>query len=471
MPRARARRLLRDVLRPRGSAQPAAVATSTSCSWRRYPRRAPRVRPSEGFRRRRHRHRHRWPSRAVVPRRCARFFDVVVPSATALVTARSSRTSPRGQIVASGRPLAGRSRRSRSGCRRSARPSSGAGGRRADDTRADPGEHGLPVPLRLLHRRAQPLHRPARGPARGRPPLSARPLPGPHRHSTTRTSRSASTRRSTCWNAFTAADAATTDRELALDPEGGLAAPPRSRRPAALHRAGCRVLRRLRGRSRVSPRPPAARARLEAVVEQLRRSPHVPGIQANYIFGLDTDAGAEPAELLKEIMTRTPFVWSVVELPMPFGGTPLYERLLGGGRILEEMPFHFYYKPYLTSGRALRPRRVLPPPDRDLGPRRVAGAHCPPARENARLDPHSAWYAHVSRILPAAARLPGKLLRLLETDRAFRAFHDGESEVLPEYYRRTIRRELGDYVSLLTDKDLRPVRTVAPQETLAGIRR
>jgi hypothetical protein len=65
---------------------------------------------------------------------------------------------------------------------------------------------------------------------------------------------------------------------------------------------------------------------------------------------------------------------------------------------------------------------------------------------------------HAFRLLRACQ----EILRLLETDRSFRAFHDGESDVLPEYYRRTIQHELGDYASLLTDDDLRPIRAAAP---------
>ena len=76
---------------------------------------------------------------------------------------------------------------------------------------------------------------------------------------------------------------------------------------------------------------------------------YVPCLQANFIFGLDVDEGDEPAELTKEFMRRTPFVWPVINIPAPFGGTPLYETYLEQSRILRAMPLAFYYSPYLVT--------------------------------------------------------------------------------------------------------------------------
>jgi hypothetical protein len=53
----------------------------------------------------------------------------------------------------------------------------------------------------------------------------------------------------------------------------------------------------------------------------------VPYLQANFMFGLDTDAGDEPVELTKQFMDRTPFVWPTIDAPVPFGGTPLHDEL------------------------------------------------------------------------------------------------------------------------------------------------
>ena len=75
---------------------------------------------------------------------------------------------------------------------------------------------------------------------------------------------------------------------------------------------------------------------------------YVGGIQANFIFGTDSDYGVEPVHLTKEFMQRMPEVWPTINIPIAFGGTPFYDELHRSGRIIETMPFFFYYNPYLT---------------------------------------------------------------------------------------------------------------------------
>ena len=90
--------------------------------------------------------------------------------------------------------------------------------------------------------------------------------------------------------------------------------------------------------------------KVDLVVEHFRRlAEHVPYLQANFIFGLDTDAGDEPADLTRLFMDRAPFVWPAINIPVPFGGTPLHDRLAADDRILRAMPFSFYFQPYLVT--------------------------------------------------------------------------------------------------------------------------
>ena len=94
----------------------------------------------------------------------------------------------------------------------------------------------------------------------------------------------------------------------------------------------------------------AGAEKVQGVVEHFERlADNVPYLQANFIFGLDTDRGDEPVELTKEFMDRTPFVWPTINIPVPFGGTPLHDNLLAAGRVLTAMPFAFYYTPYLVT--------------------------------------------------------------------------------------------------------------------------
>lgn len=199
------------------------------------------------------------------------------------------------------------------------------------------------------------------------------------------------------------------------------------------------------------------RDKLEEVVEhfeELHR--HVPGLQANFIFGTDGDRGEEPAALTREFIRRAPFVWPTLNIPVPFGGTPLHDRYRAEGRILESMPFAFYYLPYLV----------------------VRIRHYDPVEYYQKLI--SLFQQVTSRRLllhrlRASRGLPMKLLNLLRTaamgwdlhglreihrelrhDAALRAFHEGRSQQLPPLYREHLRRRLGPFAELLDEEDLTP---------------
>ena len=50
-----------------------------------------------------------------------------------------------------------------------------------------------------------------------------------------------------------------------------------------------------------------------------------------------------------------------------------------------------------------------------------------------------------------------RFVELLKTDRQFSAFHEGESETLPEFYHRQYELLLGPYATLLSREDRQPV--------------
>jgi radical SAM superfamily enzyme YgiQ (UPF0313 family) len=192
------------------------------------------------------------------------------------------------------------------------------------------------------------------------------------------------------------------------------------------------------------------------VVEQVRDlHEHVPYLQANFMLGLDSDAGDEPVALTKDFMTRTPFVWPVVNIPHPFGGTPLYTRYLRERRILP-VPFSFYYSPYLvTTLRHYDPltyyRGLIELFAHFTSPamlrRRLATARAPFIRVIHRVR---TW---VKRERLSAFR---RLLAALGEDTQLRAFHEGEARALPEFYHREYERMLGPYAALLSRAERMP---------------
>ena len=184
---------------------------------------------------------------------------------------------------------------------------------------------------------------------------------------------------------------------------------------------------------------------------------HVPGLQGNLIFGLDCDEGNDPIELTKEFMDRTPFVWPTFNIPVPFGGTPLFDELHSEGRVLEQMPFTFYYAPYLVIK-----IKHYDPVDY-YGHLADLFEHCSSRRMmKMRYQSSQQWkikLVHWVRSLDARNQVQvyRRIQNRLRSDRQFYDFHTGRSTTLPGYYSRKFSRMLGPLAELLTDSDRTPV--------------
>jgi Radical SAM superfamily len=72
-----------------------------------------------------------------------------------------------------------------------------------------------------------------------------------------------------------------------------------------------------------------------------------PGLQANFIFGHDSDNGREPIELTTDFIRQFPRVFPKIAIPIAFGGTPLRDELKAQGRLLP-LPPVFYFNPLPT---------------------------------------------------------------------------------------------------------------------------
>ncbi|HEX9336390.1 MAG TPA: radical SAM protein, partial [Pseudonocardiaceae bacterium] len=189
---------------------------------------------------------------------------------------------------------------------------------------------------------------------------------------------------------------------------------------------------------------------------------NVPYLQANFMFGLDTDQGTEPVELTKLFMDRTPFVWPTINIPVPFGGTPLHDDLMSSGRILGAMPFTFYYAPYLVT--------TLKHYDPITYYEKLAELYeyaSSPEMLRRRLRTTSRrviGYVHRARTASFRADIASfhRILGMLRSDPDFLAFHEGRTATLPAFYRHAGDRMLGDYGELLSDADRTPDLSEVP---------
>jgi radical SAM superfamily enzyme YgiQ (UPF0313 family) len=206
------------------------------------------------------------------------------------------------------------------------------------------------------------------------------------------------------------------------------------------------------------------REKLAQVVEHFRElRHHVPGLQANFLFGTEADEGDEPVELTKEFIQQAPFVWPTVNIPTPFGNTPLYDRALANGKILKSMPFSFYYTPYLvTTMPHYRPVEYY---DRLID---IYATMTSTSMVMRRFSPESNLrFSLLNMLRTFAMRQDLAALRLvranLENETEFRAYHEGESPDLPEFYHHRYEQKLGPYAGLIS----RAERTPELEETSA----
>jgi hypothetical protein len=195
--------------------------------------------------------------------------------------------------------------------------------------------------------------------------------------------------------------------------------------------------------------------RVVAHFEQL--GGYIAGLQANFLFGADSDKGSEPVTLTTEFIRRLPLVWPTINIPTPFGGTPLHDAYIADGRILKGLPFAFYYNPYLAItlknydpvryyGHLIEMHEVIA--STAMLRRRLLFRSRPLVR-----------FIHALRTLAARIELAEfrRLREMLLTDRAFLAFHEGTSDVLPAFYHDHLDKRLGRYAELFPRHERTPL--------------
>ncbi|MGH7534000.1 MAG: B12-binding domain-containing radical SAM protein, partial [Gemmatimonadales bacterium] len=173
---------------------------------------------------------------------------------------------------------------------------------------------------------------------------------------------------------------------------------------------------------------------------------YIPYIQTNFVLGLDGDMGPEPFELTKKFIDLAPGAFPAYSLLSAFGrAAPMNLDYQRDGRVLP-FPFHF-----LNNNHAMNVR-----------PKHYGWTEF----YDGLIDVTSysfSWRAIARRIPATPTMIPkwmnvvravssegfgriryhNMIRRLLDTDRSVRAFMDGETGDLPEFYAERIRRELG----------------------------
>ena len=202
-------------------------------------------------------------------------------------------------------------------------------------------------------------------------------------------------------------------------------------------------LRRLTGSEKVA----TLSAKIGAILER------IPYVQVNLVFGLDGEDMREAFEHTAEFVAQCPGAWPNLNLVTVFGdAAPLGRRMTASGRLLP-VPF-----PLLDQKTCLNLSTdfSLPMFYRGLADlsERIFGLEA----TGRRIAASSRWLTriiHVFRAFGAEERRRIRWYRQvaqwLETDRAFRAFFEGDTALVPEQLRQLAAARLGPFYDLLPD--------------------
>jgi len=184
---------------------------------------------------------------------------------------------------------------------------------------------------------------------------------------------------------------------------------------------------------------------------------YIPYIQTNFILGLDVDEGAAPFALTKHFLDLCPSVFPAYSMLTAFGeATPLNLELQREGRVLP-FPFHFLDN---NQSMNVRPLNYTWPEFYDrlidlseysfswraIGARLRAQGIGLPGMMNVARAISSEGFGRV--------RYHTMIRGLLDTDLQVRAFFDGETTTVPQFYVDRIRTKLGPYWEALPEEAL-----------------
>ena len=179
---------------------------------------------------------------------------------------------------------------------------------------------------------------------------------------------------------------------------------------------------------------------------------YIPYVQTNFVFGLDTDQGAEPFELTKRFVDMTPGAYPAYNLLTAYGrAAPLNLDYQRANRVIP-LPFHFLnndmmnVKPNNYSWTEFYKHMV------DLGSYTFSWKSIA-NRCKANEVPIAGWLT-VPRGMSTRRHKIGRyvqVLQRLENDSKFRAYFEQETTELPQFYINRIRKDLGSLWEWLPD--------------------
>lgn len=181
---------------------------------------------------------------------------------------------------------------------------------------------------------------------------------------------------------------------------------------------------------------------------------YIPYIQTNFVMGLDGDSGSEPFELTKKFIDLSPGAFPAYSLLSAFGrAAPMNLDYQRAGRLVP-FPFHFLNNNHAMN---VRPKNYKWTDFYDglIDVTKYSFSWRAIARRIPATPTMIPKWMNVVRAVSSEGfgriRYHTMIRKLLDTDRAVRAFFEGETTVLPEFYASRIRNELGSLYQYLPE--------------------
>ncbi|HEX3033946.1 MAG TPA: radical SAM protein [Thermodesulfobacteriota bacterium] len=173
---------------------------------------------------------------------------------------------------------------------------------------------------------------------------------------------------------------------------------------------------------------------------------YVPYVQTNFVLGLDCDEGPEPFELTKKFVDMTPATFPAYPLLTAFGqAAPINLQYQREGRVLP-FPFHFLNNNHAMN---VKPKNYSWTEFYDHVIDLVAHSFSWGSifnRFQASTSGISRWLNLIRAISSEGfgrLKFYSKVCRLLDEDRTFRDYFEGETTTLPQFYINIIKKDLG----------------------------
>jgi hypothetical protein len=173
---------------------------------------------------------------------------------------------------------------------------------------------------------------------------------------------------------------------------------------------------------------------------------YIPYVQTNFVLGLDSDAGKEPFELTKRFIDKSPAAFPGYSLLTAFGeAAPLNLEYQKTGRVLP-FPFHFLNNHLAMN---LKPKNYdwIDFYDKVIDLTKYTFSKRAIYRRFMATSGITSKWMNFMRAISSEGYGRIRFFKLVREqliqDRAFRRYFEGETELLPAFYKNIIERDLG----------------------------